>query len=282
MIHSFLESWPLFRETYLAAWLVAMLLAVVGVFVVARDQIFVGAAVAQASMLGIALGTCLGSEWTAEGSFFRSPAFLSMVSVGFAIAAAIVTGRSGGTGGESHEAVTGFVYLAGASLAILVITHSPHGLDDIQKLASSSIIGATVGDVLTFAALLAVTAVFVFLRRRALLLFAMDPVFARAVGLSRLWDVAAAGWMGLVMGVSIRASGLLYAFGCLVLPALAAKNACPAMRPMLWVAPLIALATAAAGCVVGNHYDFPLAHLTVALQAGLLAAAWIVHSLRRG
>jgi hypothetical protein len=54
VIESFLESWALFQTTYLAGIALAALLALVGVWVVAREQVFLGAAIAQASTLGIA------------------------------------------------------------------------------------------------------------------------------------------------------------------------------------------------------------------------------------
>ena len=56
MIESFLDSWELFAHAYLSGWLIAAVLGLVGVSVVARDQIFLGAAVAQASVLGITVG----------------------------------------------------------------------------------------------------------------------------------------------------------------------------------------------------------------------------------
>ncbi len=283
MIASFLDSWPLFRETYLAAWLVALLLSVVGVFVVVRDQIFVGAAIAQASTLGIAIGLCLGSEWSAEESFFRSDTFLSMVAVLFAVVTALITARGGaGTAAvESHEAITGFVFLLGGSAALLIIAHSPHGLDDVQRLLASSGIGATALDVVVLAVLTAATLLFVFMRRRALLLFAIDAPTARALGVRRRTDALAAAWLGLALGLSMRVSGMLYSFGCLVLPALIAKSLCPAALPMFVAAPLIAVTSSVAAAVIGNELDFNQAQMAVALLCGVLAAAWSGRALRR-
>jgi ABC-type Mn2+/Zn2+ transport system permease subunit len=60
VIESFLASWALFQNAYVAGWLIAMLLALLGVVVVTRDQIFLGAAVSQASVLGIAVAVCAG------------------------------------------------------------------------------------------------------------------------------------------------------------------------------------------------------------------------------
>lgn len=274
MIAAFLDAWELFGDSWLAAWLVALLLSVVGVFVVVRDQIFVGAAIAQASTLGIALGLCLGSEWSGEESFFRSDAFLSIVAVLFAVATALVTARGGAARVESHEAITGFVFLLGGSGALLIIAHSPHGLDDVQRLLASSGIGATRRDVVVLAALCAATLLFVFRRRRELLLFAIDPATARALGVKRRVDVLAAAWLGLALGLSMRVSGMLYSFGCLVLPALIAKSLCPAALPMFLAAPVIALLASVAAAVVGHACDFNQAQMAVALLCALLAAAW--------
>jgi ABC-type Mn2+/Zn2+ transport system permease subunit len=164
---------------------------------------------------------------------------------------------------------------------VLVIAHSPHGLEEVQQLVASSVIGATPTDVKILVALVAVTASFVALRHRSLALMAMDPAMARAVGGGRGWDFASAGWLGLVMGVTIHTAGIVYAFGCLVLPALIAKNVCRATVPMFLVAPLVALVAAVASFVAGDMIDLYQPQLTVTTLCVLLALAWGVRALRR-
>ena len=109
MIDSFVASWALFQYTYLAGWLIGLLLSLVGVLVVARDQIFLGAAVSQASTLGIAMG--LGSGSLLGVAWVQSEGFLSLMAVVFAVLAALFTARGGMAGSESHEASTGWVFL---------------------------------------------------------------------------------------------------------------------------------------------------------------------------
>jgi zinc transport system permease protein len=274
MIGEFFASWALFRDAYLSGWLIAALLAVVGVLVVARNQIFLGAAVAQASTLGIALGMWIGSAFGIGGlSGDHAHGALSFVGVGFAILAALLTAR-GGSGGAG-EAATGWVFLAAASGAVLVLAASPHGLEEINHLVSSSIIGATAADVWLFAALALLSAGGVLLERERLLLFAIDPAMADAVGMrAGVWNAAIAAWLGLAVGLSMRATGLLYTFGCLVLPPLAATALCRESAPLFWVAPLLAVACSAVGFVLANHFDLPPAQLAVALQAGVVAVVW--------
>ncbi len=284
MIGEFLVSWNLFHNTYVAGWLIALLLSVVGVLVVARDQIFIGAAVSQASTLGIALAMWIASAaGAAEASWLTSNGFLSLMAIAFSVLAALITAGGGEAGQESHEAITGWVFLASASLAILVVSHSPHGLSEILRLLSSSIIGATAGDVLVFSGLSAVTVLILWRTYRRTLLLVLDPVMAAATGMRTTWWAAfISAWLGLAVGLSIRVSGMLYTFGCLVLPALVAKNACREVRPMFVVAPVVAVGTGALAFVLANHYDYPPAQMTVALLSFLLMLSWILRWVRQG
>jgi ABC-type Mn2+/Zn2+ transport system permease subunit len=257
------------------------MLSLVGVVVVARNQIFIGAAVAQASTLGIALSMWLGARLGGEViSSEHVHGSLSFVAVLFAIGAASLTARQP-DGGGTHEATTGWVFLACASLAILVLAHSPHGLEEINHLVSSSIIGATRADVWLFGGLAVATAVAVFAARERLMLFAMDPAMAAAVGMrTNLWAALLAAGLGLAVGLSMRATGLLYTFGCLVLPPLVATALCRETRTLFVVSPLVAVATGVVGFVLANHTDDPPAQMAVALQSCALLAAWTARRLR--
>ena len=73
---------------------------------------------------------------------------------------------------------------------------------------------------------------------------------------------------------SIHAAGTLYTFGCLVLPALVAKQLCREMRPLLWVSPLVGMTAALLGFALAHRLDWPPAHTTVALLAAALPPAW--------
>jgi ABC-type Mn2+/Zn2+ transport system permease subunit len=265
VIEAFLDSWPLFQTTYLAGWSIAVGLSLVGVWVVARDQIFLGVSVAQASTLGVATALWLGEV----------SAFAGSLAVAASIATALLTARYGGAGRESPEAVTGWVFLLAASLPVLLLADSPHGLEEVHALVFSTILGASRTDLGLLAGLAAATVLAVARYHRALLLFAMDPEMASAVGMRRrLWTALVAVWLGLAVGLSIRVGGTLYAFGCLVLPALVARNLCREVRGVLVLAPVLALAAAVCGFVAAHSADTPPAHTTVALLCALLLLSW--------
>jgi ABC-type Mn2+/Zn2+ transport system permease subunit len=199
-----------------------------------------------------------------------------IMAVAFSMLAALVTSWADRAKRESHEAITGWVFLVSASLSVLVVAHSPHGLEEIRRIHSSSIIGATAADVCVFAVLLAMTAFMLALTGRRLRLFIMDPAMAAAVGMRvGRWAMIESLWLGLVVGLSIRVSGMLFTFGSLVLPPLVAKNLCREVRPMFFVAPVVALLTNGAGFVLANRYDSPPAQMNIAIAAILLAVVWL-------
>jgi ABC-type Mn2+/Zn2+ transport system permease subunit len=120
------------------------------------------------------------------------------------------------------------------------------------------------------------------LRSRLILLLIMDSATAKALGVrTTLWSIGLALWLGLSVGLSIRIAGMLYTFGFLVLPALAAKNVCREVRSMFFVAPVLALATGITGFILSNYWDFPPGQMSVALLAGLLPMAWLTGALFR-
>lgn len=281
MIQEFIISWPLFQNTYLAGWLSSGLLALIGVLVVARDQIFVSAAVSQASALGIALAMWAGEMGTLHTvQWLRSDTFLSAMAVGFAVLAAIMTASRADTKATAAEGITGWVFLVSASTSTLLFAHSPHGLEEIHRLLSSSLIGASRSDVWRFAGLSGITALALIRYHRPVLLVALDPPMALAVGLRvGLWALLTVGWLGLAVGLTMRATGMLFTFGCLVLPALLAKQICREVRTMFVIAPLVTGLLASVAFLLANFYDYPPAQMTVALLSAAVAAVWIARRL---
>jgi ABC-type Mn2+/Zn2+ transport system permease subunit len=213
--------------------------------------------------------------------WLQTGAAAAALSVAASVATALFTTRSGGSRAETAEAVTGWVYLLAASFPVPLLAGNPHGLEEVHQLLFSTLLGATGTDLALFAGLAAATLALVALRPGPLLLFALDPSMAVAAGLSpRRWNALLAIWLGVAVGLSIRVSGTLYTFGCLVLPALIAKHLVREVRVLVLLAPAIAVAAALAGFVIANSLDTPPAHTTVALLCAALPVAWGVRRVR--
>jgi zinc transport system permease protein len=246
MISEFITSWDLFGPSYLTALAGGVLLSLIGVLVVARDQVFLAVAVSQSSMLGVATSLLLG---------WANPAFLA---VGCSVGAALFINHRRERGGSTNQETTGWVFLLASALSILLLAKQPFSVKEVQALTASTMIGSTgaeAGLFLAFGALLAVTA---FVLRDRLVLWLSDPVMAAAVGMRLwLWAAGLAIVLGLAAGLMLRSTGLLFTFGCLVLPALAAKSLAREIRSLFWLAPVIAAGGVLSGLILAHFYDFP-------------------------
>jgi ABC-type Mn2+/Zn2+ transport system permease subunit len=289
MLERFLDDWQLFGAGWLAGWLIAVVLAQIGVLVVARGQVFIGAAVSQASALGIALALALaGGTWLAggDGALEREEelvaAYAPLLAVAFSVLAALLTAGDGRAGRGTQELVTGWIFLFCASVSILAVSHSHHGSEEIHRLLFSSIVGAGQADVWIFGIAAAVSVAAALCLRRRLLLVTLDPVMASTVGMrTARWSLGIAAWLGLVIGLSMETAGLLYTFGCLMLPAVIARNVNREVAPMLFVAPAVAVAATACGFLVAHDRDYPPAQMAVACLSVLAALSWAFGRLRR-
>lgn len=277
MISDFLSSWNLFHNTYEAGVLIAVLLSLVGVLVVARDQIFIGAAISQASIVGLTVGMW-AERWLgfSETSWYEFDPFVAAFGGLFAVAGALLTARAGGNT-ISREAVTGWVFLFGMSFSVLIVAHSPHGLEEVHRLATSTLIGAREADVAIFAIAVLVAAAALWRWHREIVLVVMDPEMAKAVGLkTEWWDRLLYVSLGFGVAFALRVSGMVYTFGYLVLPALVARGFCREMRTIFLVAPVVATVTSLTAFIVANAYDLPPAHVAVAVLAvaSALSSVW--------
>lgn len=276
----FLASWSLFWPSYLAGWAIAALLAAIGIWVVARREIFLGAAVAQASTLGIALALSIGA--LVEAHWAESEGVAAALAILAAVATALVSARGGGQGREQGDAVVAWIFLLAASLPTLLLARSPHGLEEIHRLSFSTLLGAQPVDLLVVLGLLVMTLVAGFRYRDALLLTALDPETAAALGVPRRrLVIGVAIWLGVCVGFAMRVSGMLYAFGCLVLPTLVARRLVSEARAVLWLAPALALAVALPAFVIAHFVDVPPAQMTVTILCVALGVAWLVGVLRK-
>ena len=282
MIADFLDSWALFHDAYLAGWLIGVLLSLVGVFVVARDQIFIGAAVSQASLFGIArrhLGWAACSAPRAGG--IPSCSTPSWADCSPCWRRSSPPAPRTAAARETPEAVTGWVFLASTSGSILLMSHNRLGMEEINRLLSSTIIGAHRQDVWIFLGLTALTVLLLGFKYRSVVLIALEPEMARVAGLRvGLWNGLLSAWLGIVIGFAIHVSGVVYAFAILVLPALIAKNLGRTARSLFFLAPCASLGTGVVAFVLANHYDYPPGQTAAACLCGLLVCVWLLRAVR--
>lgn len=282
MINEFIDTWPLFSHTFLSGFLAALLLSLVGIILVARDQIFLGIAASQFSVLGVSTGLFLLSSplfaflsHDHMNEAIHHPFWLSLIAIFFTTLGVFLS-QMKFSSHESYESLTGWLFLMSTSLTILLVSKSPYDLEEIQRLFSSTVIGATPADTFTLLLITASSFLFMTLLKKPLCLFLLDPLMAQVCGLNKSrWNIILALILGTSMGISVRISGVLFTFGCLILPPLAAKVLSKNLSSLFWLSPLIAGFSTLGGFILAIHYDFPLGHMVIFILAMVLILSWI-------
>ncbi|MCA9557064.1 MAG: metal ABC transporter permease, partial [Myxococcales bacterium] len=240
-------------------------------------QVLVGLALSQASTLGTALAIWLGELAPSLDHHEHHGVPLAGACLLAVVAAHLMTSLRG----KVPDATAAWIWLACSAGSVLLLAHSPHGTEEVETLMFSTLIGASELDLYVFGTALLLAAVAAARWSAPLLLTATDLQTARALGLPATWITRATAWMtGLGIGLALHATGTLFTFGYLVLPALTARHVCRRMRSMLWVAPSLAIATSMVAFVLAHGADLPPAQVAVMAQAALLLPAWLIGRVR--
>jgi ABC-type Mn2+/Zn2+ transport system permease subunit len=172
------------------------------------------------------------------------------------------------------------LFLVCASLTPLVLAGQPMGLREIQALMSSSILGAEASDAVVMVVLAMMAVGVGMVAGRKLVLLVTDPTMAAAVGMGvGLWWTGLAVGVGLTTGLCLQRQGMLFTFGCLVLPPLVARDLSATTARMFWISPLVGVLGTVAGLVVAHRVDLPPGQTIVAMLGGTLVLVWGVRHL---
>jgi zinc/manganese transport system permease protein len=204
-------KWPL-----IASLILPWLLVYLGLHIVQRGVIFVDLALAQTA----AFGTCVSMVLGYDVHDWQSYAF----SLGFTFVGAVVlTFTRSRDQRVPQEALIGIVYVVAAAAAILALSKSAGGNEELQRSLVGELLVVRPSDVLkTFGLFLAVGAVHAIFRKKFLTISA-DPEVAAASGLNvRWWDFVFYMLFGLVVTSFVHIGGVLLVFTYLVVPAVCA------------------------------------------------------------
>jgi len=253
-------KWP-----FLACLLLPGLLVYLGIHVVRREIIFVDLALAQVAALGSCVALLLGHEPHALAAYAWS--------LGFTIAGATVFTL---TRTRDHrvpqEALIGIVYVVAAAAAVLLLSRSPHGNEELRRTLVGDVLLVRPAEIgrtfVLFAVIGAVHALF----RRQFLAISFDPAAARAAGLSvRGWDFLFYFTFGLVVTSFVQIAGVLLVFSYLVIPAVCARYTATTLAAQLGVGWLVATGASVVGLYGSYALDVPTGGaLVCALGAALL------------
>ncbi|HEV7990379.1 MAG TPA: metal ABC transporter permease [Gemmatimonadaceae bacterium] len=268
----------LFREALYGALVIAIACSVLGVYVVLRRIVFVGAALAQLSSAGIALALFLGGMGVVSGLAGHPTAF----ALAFALAGAMFFGLGGGQrAGVPPDATIGVGYAVAAAAGILLISKAKSG-EAHDIFLSGNILGITREDTLVLLAITIPVLVAHALFYKEFLFVSFDRETARTLGYRvTFWNLLLYFTLGLVIAFAMQFAGVMLVFNFLVLPAVTGLLLARSMSGIFTVSVISAVVAAVVGFSLSVPFDLPSGPAIIAVSGALALLAWPVRVMQR-
>jgi zinc transport system permease protein len=273
-----LDTILIFREALYGALVIGIACSVLGVYVVLRRIVFVGAALAQLSSAGIALGLFL-SGIGIGGELTHHPVAMALIVT---LAGALFFGLGGGSrAGVPPDATIGVAYAVAAAAGILLIAKATSG-EAHDIFLSGNILGVTRHDTLVLLGVAVPILLLHIVFYKEFLFVSFDADTARTLGYRvRAWNLLLYLTLGLVIAFAMQFAGVMLVFNFLVLPAVTGLLVARSMRSVFVVAVSSAIVAAVVGFVLSIPFDLPSGPAIIAVSGVLALAAWGVRALVR-
>jgi ABC-type Mn2+/Zn2+ transport system permease subunit len=266
----------LFREALFGTLLIALGCSVLGVYVVLRRIVFVGAALAQISSAGIALAVLIQSLGLGLGVLTGELTLSFLATLGGVVFFTV----SGTRTRVPPDAALGLAYVVAGAVAVLMIAKTA-GADVHDLFIQGNILGVTLRDTITLLVVVGPVLLLHLLFYKEFLFVSYDPEMARTLGYAtRRWTLLLYLSIGIMIAVAMHSAGVLLVFNFLVIPAVTGLLVGHNMRGVFVWAMVSSLLAALAGFALSIPFDLPTGPAIVALSGFLAGIAWLMRALR--
>jgi zinc transport system permease protein len=269
IVKTILEEFPF---ALYGSLLVGSLCAFLGVYIVAKRVVFLGAVMTQVSVMGLAL-TFL--------PIFPVPHTLGslIVTLGtVVIISRMLTGRK-----VPRDAVLGVVFVTSIAVRILVMQKGAKvEVAEIENLLRGDILFVTPELFTLMAGAFVAASVAHLLFFKEFTYISFDAETARTQGFNAAgWEIGFYVVAGVVISFATHMVGDIFVFGFLVIPPIAAMLLVRRVSAIFAVSVMIGLISPPAGLFLAFYFDLPSSPAIVSVAAIVLACAWIISVVRK-
>ncbi len=257
------------QRALIAAVLVALVCASVGVFVVLRGLAFLGDAIAHAAFPGVVIAFLLKVNIVLGGSV---AAVLSALAIG------AVARRSG----LKEDTAIGVVFSGMFALGIVLFSSIRTYTGDLLGILFGDVLGVATDQLVVGSVTAAIVLAALWIIWRQLVFVSFDPIGAAAAGLNTLrYDTLLLGLIGLAIAVSVQIVGVVLVVAMLVTPAATARLVAQDLRTLVVVALLVAVGSSVAGIWLSYYVNAASGGTIVLVATTLFGLVWTVRSVAR-
>ncbi len=247
--------------------LVAVVCALLGVFVILKRVIFIGIALSEIAACGIAVAMLAGFAPIAGAILFT----LAAVSV---LAFPFESRRI------PRDALLGVLFVAASSLSVLLVSRSGLGLHEVRALLYGDLILASKTDFIMMCALLIPALGCLLLFLRPMLYAFLDREAATVLGVKPTrWELLFFLLLGLVVAAASKAAGALLVFCYLIVPATIALLLTRQLKRVLILAAVVSILITILGLSASFVADLPTNQTICVVACSLLLLNCLVVAL---
>ncbi len=248
--------------------LVGTMCAFIGVYIVLRRIVFVGASLAQISSTGFAVGILL--EWNPVATA------LALTMAGVVWFAFNLNSKR-----IPQDSSLALGYTIAAASAILILSKHPKGDADLMGLLFGNILTITSDQIYILLAALIVIGSIHLLFYKEFLFISFDPEMSETMGLKpQLWNVMFYITVGILISLAIKSAGILLVFGLLVIPPITAILITERMNRIFIWSVAIAIVSVPAGLYLSFTQDIPSGPTIIALMTIWLIIGYAFNKFR--
>jgi len=258
------------QRALLAAVLVALVCASVGVFVVLRGLAFLGDAIAHAAFPGVVIAFLMKINIVIGGSIA-------------AVASALAIGAVARRSGLKEDTAIGVVFSGMFAVGIVLFSSIRTYTGDLLGILFGDVLGVAADQLVLAAVTAAVVLVGLWIIWRQLVFVSFDPIGAAAAGLNTLrYDTLLLGLIGLAIAVSVQIVGVVLVVAMLVTPAATARLLAQDLRALVVGALVVAVVSSIAGIWLSYYVNAASGGTIVLVATTLFALVWVARSVARG
>ena len=273
----FLMEWRWMLAPLLACFILSITHVYMGIHVVSRKVIFVDLALAQIAALGATYATTLGYDAHEPADSLVVAVFSLLFTFAGAGLFSIARMRKERV---PQEAFIGIVYAAASAAAVLILSKSPTGGEELKHMLVGDILLVSIPTIINDTVLYSLLAVFHISFRRRFLAISKDAEGAQASGINiRLWDLLFYTTFGVMVTRSVAIAGVLLVFSYLVIPAVIAQMWSDTIKGRLFIGWATALSASVTGILWSFASDTPTGPAVVISLAAFLIVSGASYSI---
>jgi len=290
------------RRALLVALLVGGVCCYLGVFVVLKRIVFVGAALAEVSAMGAAVALFPPVLWAFERLFTAMPPLRPLdhylpllLALGFMLLAVAFFSQQRLSRRLPREAIIGATYAAAIGLTLLARSQNPSGESHADEILQGNIITVEQLEVVELAVACALVALVQALFHKEFVLVSFDPEVAQTLGFrSPRWELLWYLTLGVMIAVAIHVAGTVLVFAYLVIPPVTALMLARRLGRALLLSVLLGAAATAGGVLLSvwpteslpawlsswiGKEGVPTSYAIVGFMVLLFALSWLGRTL---